>query len=39
MKAFYETPDVEIVAFENEDIITTSGADDGPPTTPIIPLD
>lgn len=25
MKAFYENPELEIVAFEVEDIITTSG--------------
>ena len=25
MKTYYETPEIEIVRFENEDIITTSG--------------
>ena len=33
MKERYETPEMEIVEFETEDIITTSGA----PETPIVP--
>lgn len=29
MKEIYETPKMEIVEFETEDIITTSGVDEG----------
>ena len=29
MKEIYETPEMEIVEFENEDIITNSGLGDG----------
>ncbi len=34
MKERYETPEMEIVEFETEDIITTSGA----PETPFVPF-
>lgn len=33
----YETPELEIVMFENEDIVTDSG--DTPITTPPMPVD
>lgn len=33
MKELYQTPEMEIVAFEAEDIVTTSGVD--PDETPI----
>lgn len=29
MKEIYESPKMEVVVFETEDIITTSGGDDG----------
>ena len=34
MKERYETPEMEIVEFETEDIITTSGD----PETPVVPI-
>lgn len=36
MKERYETPEMEIVEFETEDIITTSGESD--PETPFVPF-
>ena len=36
MKARYDTPEMEIVEFETEDIITTSGIDN--PELPFVPV-
>jgi hypothetical protein len=35
MKEIYETPEMEVVEFETEDVITTSGIGD----TPFVPVD
>lgn len=35
MKEVYETPKMEIVKFETEDVITTSGTSNDLPTIPI----
>jgi hypothetical protein len=36
MKEIYETPEMEVVKFETEDIITASGE---PGETPFVPVD
>ena len=34
MKEIYETPELEIITFKTEDIIVTSGDDEGEPDIP-----
>ncbi len=39
MKNAYNTPEMEVITFENEDIITTSGVIDGEENgLPIVPV-
>ena len=38
MKERYETPEMEIVEFETEDIITASGGNDDPNKLPTMPI-
>jgi len=36
MKEIYETPEMEVIGFETEDIITTSNIEEG--ETPFVPI-
>ena len=36
MKKIYETPEMEVIAFDSEDVITTSGLENESPMIPLI---